>query len=167
MVNKIMHVQNISAGEDSGHRSLKGIGNNRPGGGGAHGHAGTFAQLVLRNQADGQEKRITVELHLCAGNRATVFIHFGNGYAFKPFSSLNIGHRMGKIERDIIIIQTLNNIAVEAGGERHDFHAGENLCSLQGHTPCHDEADVAGTQDHHPFSGHHAFQVNKALGCSG
>ena len=70
---------------------------------------------------------------------------------------------MAQVERDVVVVQALHDVAVEAGGERHQLDAGEHLRALQRHAARHDEADVAGAEDHHALAGHVALQVDELL----
>ena len=71
---------------------------------------------------------------------------------------------MGKIKGDIIVLQTLDDIPVQAGRKRHNFDTGQHFGALKRHPPGHNQPDIPGTQDYDPPSGHPAFQVHKTLG---
>ena len=80
---------------------------------------------------------------------------------------MNVHDGVGQIQRDAVILQALDDIAVEAAGIGHELHAGQHLRPLQRHAPGHDEADVPAAQDHHPAAGHVALQVHEFLGGAG
>ena len=74
---------------------------------------------------------------------------------------------MAQIKRNVIVVQALNDVAVQAGGEGHQLHAGQHLRALQGHAAGHNQADVAAAQDDHPAAGHIAHEVDELLGRAG
>jgi hypothetical protein len=49
---------------------------------------------------------------------------------------------MGKVKRNIVIVQALNDISRKAVGERADFKNCLYLAALKGHTACHDKSDI-------------------------
>ena len=70
---------------------------------------------------------------------------------------------MGKIQRDVVVIEALHDVAVEAGAKRHELHTRQHLRALQGHAARHDQADVTRTEDDAALARHVAQQVNKLL----
>ena len=163
MIDQIVHVKHIAACKDSRHAGLEGFIDHGSGGGGGDLNACPEAQLVFRNQAAGKEQCITVKFDLRSGNRISFFIHLGNGHAFQAFAAADIRDGVAEIERNIIVLEALNDVPVQAGGIRHELHTGKDFCPLKGHPPGHDQADIARTEDHNAFPRHQAFQVDEAL----
>ncbi len=104
-------------------------------------------------------------MDLRAGNRLPLFIHLGNSHAAETFTAFNVDDRVAQVQGNIKVIQTLNNITVQAGRIGHQFNASKHLGTLQGHAASHDQANVAAAQNHHPLAGHVAFQIDEFL-CS-
>ena len=74
---------------------------------------------------------------------------------------------MTEKKRNIVILQALNDIAVQAGGIGHDLNAGEDFGSLKRHAAGHDQSDIAGTENNDTPPGHESFQIDKTLCCAG
>lgn len=70
---------------------------------------------------------------------------------------------MGKIQRNIIIVQALYNIAGQTVGERADFQHCLHLAAFKAHAARHDKADIAAAQNNDFVPGDIAFHVNHAL----
>ena len=70
---------------------------------------------------------------------------------------------MAQIQGDVIVLQALHDVAVQAGGIGHQLYAGQHLGALQGHAARHDQADIAAAQDDHAAAGHIALEVDKLL----
>ena len=102
-----------------------------------------------------------------AGDGLALCVHLGHRHAGQAFLALNVDHRVTQKQRNVIVVQALNNIAVQAAGIRHQFHAGQHLGTLQGHAAGHDQADVAAAQNDHPLAGHIAFQIDEFLSRTG
>ena len=71
---------------------------------------------------------------------------------------------MGQVQRDVEIVQALDDVAGQAAGIGHDLHAGQDLGAFQCHAAGHDQADVAAAQDQDTLAHHVAFHVDIALG---
>ena len=80
---------------------------------------------------------------------------------------MDLHHRGGQVQGDIEIVQTLDNVALQTAGIGHDLRHGLDLSALQRHAAGHDEADVAGAEDHHLPPGQIALHVHHALGGAG
>ena len=73
----------------------------------------------------------------------------------------------GQIQRDIKVLQALDDVPGQTAGVGHELADRLHLGSLQGHAPGHDQADVAGAQDDH-FPAHHiALAVDELLSGTG
>ena len=158
-----MHVQHVAAGEDALLAGLQAVIDHRALGKRAHLHARLLAELIFGNQAHGQKQRIAVEMLLRAGDRLALLVHLRHRDAAEALTPLNIDHRMTEHERNIIVLEALDDISVEAAGIGHQFHAGQHLGALERHAAGHDEADVAAAEDDHTLAGHIALQVDEFL----
>ena len=70
---------------------------------------------------------------------------------------------MGKIQGDIVVIQALDDIAVQAVGIGAELHTGQHLGALQRHAARHNKADIAGAENDHPAADHVALHIDIAL----
>ena len=77
---------------------------------------------------------------------------------------VDLHHGGGQIQRDIEIVQTLDDVALQTAGIGHDLRHGFDLRALQRHAAGHDEADVAGAEDDHALADQIALHVHHALG---
>ena len=102
-----------------------------------------------------------------AGDGLALCIHFGYRHAGQAFPALNVDHRVAQKQRNVVVMQALNDIAVQAAGIRHQFHTGQHFGTLKGHTAGHDQANIAAAQNDHPFAGHIAFQIDEFLSRAG
>ena len=88
VIDKVVNVQNIAAGEYAFNARLQIVGDNGPGGNGADGRARFAAELIFRDQPAGEQKRVTFVKRFRSGNGAAVFVHFcddDTGYTLAPF----------------------------------------------------------------------------------
>ena len=129
-----------------------------------HLHARAARKLVFRNEPHAQKQRVAVEMHLRAGDGSAVFIHLLHGHARQAALPLDLRHRVGQIQRDIIIVQALHDVARQTAGIRHHLNAGQHLRALQRHAAGHDKADIARAQNHHAAAHHVALNVQIPLG---
>ena len=65
------------------------------------------------------------------------------------------------------VLQTLDDVPLQAAGIGHDLRHGVDTGALQRHAPGHNEADVAAAQDHHIPAGHEALHIHQTLGRTG
>ena len=100
---------------------------------------------------------------LRAGDGLALVIHLRNRNARETLAPLNVDHGMAEHEGDIVVLQALDDVAVEAAGIGHQLHAGQHLGALKGHAAGHDEADIATAEDDHALAGHIALKVDKFL----
>ena len=70
---------------------------------------------------------------------------------------------MAEIQRDLIVVKALDDIAVQSVGIGAKLHAGQYFGALQCHAPCHDQPDIAGAEYDHPAADHIAFHIDIAL----
>ena len=71
---------------------------------------------------------------------------------------------MGQVQRDIIILQALDDIPVQPAGIGHDLHAREDLCALERHPARHNQANVPAAENQNPPPDHVALHIHIALG---
>ncbi len=162
-----MHMEHVAAGINARDACFQLIRNHGTARNRRKLHMRSTAQFVFRNQANGEKQCIAIEMHFSSGNRTPVRADFRNRDAGQTIASFNAGHRMGQIQRNVIVMQALHNVSVQTGGEGHQFHAGQDLGALERHAAGHDQADITAAQNHNTFTGHKAFQVDELLGCTG
>ena len=80
---------------------------------------------------------------------------------------MNVHHGGGEVERNGEVIQTLDNVALEAAGIGHDLGHGVHRGPFQRHAAGHDKADVAAAQNDYIAAGQEALHIHKTLGGSG
>ena len=83
--------------------------------------------------------------------------------ALDAFTAENVHHGRGEVQGNIEILQTLHDVALEPAGIRHDLRHGVDVCALERHAPRHNQADVAGAEDHNLAPGHQPFHVDEPL----
>ena len=162
-VHQIMHMQHIAGREHAGHVGLQVLVHHSAVGVGVNGDAGILQQLVLRDQAHGEDQRITLVLLLGAGDGPTVRVHLGDGHAGQTVTAMDLGDGVAEIERDIVVIQTLHDVARQAGGVRHQLEHCLHMSAFQRHAACHDHADIAGAEDDDLLAGHPVVEVHVSL----
>ena len=81
-----------------------------------------------------------------------------------PFLALDIHHRVAQFQGDAEVVQALHNVALQAAGIGHQLRHAEHLGPFQRHPAGHDQADIAGAQDHHPAPGQIPFHIHQPLG---
>ena len=77
---------------------------------------------------------------------------------------MDLYYGVAQLQRNIVIVQTLLNISCKTAGVGHQFANCVYLGALQGHSSCHDQTDVTGTQDNDFFAGQIAHLVYVLLG---
>ena len=73
-------------------------------------------------------------------------IDLGNGDRLEALAAADVGDGMRQKKRDVIVLKTLDDVAVEAARKRHQLDTREHLSALERHPARHDEADIAGAQ---------------------
>ena len=81
--------------------------------------------------------------------------------------SVDIHHGGGEVQGDIEVLQTLDDVPLQAAGIGHDLRHGVDTGALQRHAAGHDKSDIAATQDHHIPAGHEALHIHQTLGRTG
>ena len=123
-------MQHIAAGKNAGHAGLQLIVHRRAGGQRRNLHTRAHGQLVLRDQAHRQQKRVAVKVNLRARDRLTLRVHLGHRHTRQALLALNVNDCVAQIQRNVIVVQALYNVAVQAGGIRHQLHTGQHLRTL-------------------------------------
>ena len=80
---------------------------------------------------------------------------------------MDLHHGGAEVKRNTEIIEALLDVTNEAAGIGHDLAHGLHLGTLKGHTARHNEADIAGAEDHHGLAHHIALAVDQLLGGTG
>ena len=73
-----------------------------------------------------------------------MFIHPGDGHTRKTLISMDRSNRMAQVQRNVIVIQALFNVAGKAAGVWLDLKHSLDIGSLKGQTSGHDHADITG-----------------------
>ena len=166
-VHQIVDVEHVAAGEDAGHGGLQLLVHHGAGGAGGDLHAGHLGELVLRDQAHGQQQGVAGEILFRAGNGLEIGPDLGHGDALEVLAAVDVHDGVAQEQGDAEVVQALDDVPLEAAGVGHQLHAGVDLGAQEGHAAGHDEADVAGAQDDHLFAGHDALQIGELLGGAG
>lgn len=77
-------MNNVAAGKNPRRRGFHVFKNNRSVRSGIDPDSRRAAQFVFRDQSDGKQQRITIEMAFGAGNRTAIFIYGGNSDAAYP-----------------------------------------------------------------------------------
>ena len=163
VVDQIVNVENVAAGEDAGTDVSEPFVDQRAVCHGADGCAEAARQLVLGDQAAGEQERIAVVMALGAGDGAAVGADLGDGHAGDALTALDVDDGVTQVERNAEIVEALDDVPLEAAGIGHQLRDGEDLCALERHAAGHDEADVAAAEDDDAAADHAALDVDKAL----
>ena len=158
-----MNVENVAAGEDAGDRRFEPLVDQRAVRHGADGRTEAARQLILGDQAAGEQERITVVMALGSRDGTAVRADLGDGHAGDALAALDVDDRVAEVERNAEIVEALDDVPLEAAGIRHQLRDGEDLCALERHAAGHDEADVAAAEDDDAAADHAALDVDKAL----
>ena len=100
---------------------------------------------------------------LMSCGRVTV-VEGGNLNCFHPVAALDARDDVGQVQRDGKIVETLHDVAHAPRRIGLDLDDGEHRAADQGEPARHDEADVAGADDHHASTGNAPLDVHEALG---
>ena len=103
----------------------------------------------------GSGDRLAVRTDLCQCNA---------GYAI---FSLNIDDCMGKQQRNVKILQALDDISLQTAGIGHQLGNGFDFRTFEGHSARHNQTDIAGAEDYYLFTRKKAFHIDETLGCTG
>ena len=164
VVNKVVHMQDVSARKDAGNAGLEALVDHRSAGDARKFDAGGTGEFVLGKEPHREKQRVAGIALLGAGDWPALLVHLGNPDRLDALLSLHARNRVREQERDAKVIQALDDVSLEAARVGHEFRHARNVCSLERHPTGHDEANVTGAQDHDLASRHEALDVNQALG---
>ena len=89
--------------------------------------------IHFRNEADGQEQGIAVDIEFRARNRFHMVVDFGRRNAADPIFPMDSRNRVRQIQGNIIVIEALNHVSRKTVGEGADFENGLYLAAFQSH----------------------------------
>ena len=72
-------------------------------------------------------------------------------------------HRVVEQKGYAVVLQTLDDVALQAAGIGHDLRHKFDFRALPGHAPGHNQANIAGTEDDHALAGQIAVDVGQPL----
>ena len=87
-----MHVQNVSAGEDSLNLGLSVLIDHSTARDAIQGHARALGKLVLGDQADREEQGVAGDVLTGFCNRTAVFVNLCNGNTLKALTAVNFNY---------------------------------------------------------------------------
>ena len=102
------------------------------------------AKLVFWNQTYRQQQSITFDIEFCSWNRTHIFINLSCSYAIQASFAFKVGNGVRQIKRYSIIIKALYHISSKSIGVWTYFQHSLHLAALQGHTACHNKANITG-----------------------
>ena len=155
-------MQNVTGCEDTGNVGFQALVDSGTVGDGVDGNTGGLAQLVLGDQAAGQQQGVTLIEFFSAGDGLAT-VNLCQGDAFHALLALDVHDSVAQLQGDAEVIQTLDDVTLQTAGVGHQFGNDLNLCAFQSHTAGHDQADVTGTQNHALTAGQESFHVDQAL----
>ena len=162
-IHEVVHMDDVACRENPQLAGLAPLIDNRAARQRVYREAEPSRKLVFGNQPDGEKHRVAVDLKFRPGNRAHLVVDFCHRDARDAVFSVNRNDGMRKMERNIIVVQALDDISREAVGERADFQHRLHFAAFQRHAPRHDQADVAGAENHDFLSGNISFHIDHAL----
>src|SRR5690606_21339400 len=99
----------------------------------------------------------------CSRDRIPLFINFGNGYSFNSVFAMNLDDCGLKVQRNVEVFETLNNVPSKASGVRQNLDYSFNLSALEGETTGHDQTNVTRTKNNSLLTRHISFNVHIPL----
>ena len=126
-------------------------------------HAELLRNLVLRQQADGEDQRIAAYDALGARDGLHLLIHLADLHGLHTLCADHARHGGGEVQGNVIVVQALCNVARKAGGCILNFVYALHFSALERQAAGHDHADVAAAEDHAFFRGHAAHEVDEML----
>ncbi len=81
----------------------------------------------------------------------------------ESFFAMNEGHRVGQVERNFKIMETLDDVAGKPAGAGKNLKNSEDLCTFKSEAAGHDQPDIAGAENDHPLTGHKPFHIDQPL----
>ena len=112
VVHQIVHVKHVAAGENAFRAGLQLVVYVGAGGDAVHLHAGPSGQLILRDQAHGEQKGVTAVLLLRAGDRFAVRAYLCQGDAGHSLLALDVHYGMAQFQRDAVVVQALHDVSL-------------------------------------------------------
>lgn len=106
-----------------------------------------FRQFVFGDQPDRQYQRIAFYDLFRTGERLHFIIYFCDLYGGQAIVTEYARDRMGEIQRDVVVMQALVDVARESRGRGLCFVNAQNFCALQRKPPSHNKTDVAAAQN--------------------
>ena len=164
VVHQVVDVEHIARGKHAGYAGLQALVHGGAVGDGVELHPGGAAQLVLRDQAAGQQQGVALIALLRARDGPVFPVHLGDGNRLHPLFALDVHHRMAQLQGDAVVVQALDDVPLQPAGIGHQLRHHLDLGPLQGHAAGHDEPDIAGAQDDHLPTGHIALHIHQPLG---
>ena len=156
-------MQHIAAGEDTGDVRLEGLVDDRAGRHRRKGDAAHLGELILRDQSAGQEQCVAGVCLFRSGDRLSVRADLGDHYGFHTLLADDVDDSVAELQRNVKVVQALDDISLQAAGIRHQFRDYLDLRAFERHAARHDQSDVAGAEDHDFAAGHSALQIHEAL----
>ena len=104
-------------------------------------------QLVLRNQTYRQQYGIALDIKFGTRNRSHALINLSNGDTGYALFTMDSNDSVREVQRNIIVVQALNDITGKTVGEGADFQTSLNLAAFQAHTAGHNQTDIAAAED--------------------
>ena len=163
VVHQIVNVEDIACCEDTGNAGFQAFVDGRAVGHRIQLHARSAAELIFGDQATGKKQCITLVMLLRAGDGFSVF-HPGQSDALHSGLTLNVHHGMAQLQRNAVVIQTLDDIPLQAARVRHQLGHDLYLRTFQGHTASHNQTDITGTQNDDFPARQISLHVHQTLG---
>ena len=162
-VNKIVHVEHVSASKDALGSSLSVLVHHRTVGYAVKRDVSRFGKLVFGNETNREKKRIARNILACFCNGTATLVYLCNGNALKAFAAVNFHYGVTELERNVKIIETLLNVACKTARVGHQLAYCVHLCALKRHTACHNQANVARAENNDLFAGKISLEVDVFL----
>ena len=100
---------------------------------------------------------------LRAGNGTEALVALRDNHAGQALTAPDIHHRVGKVQRNIVVVQALLDVARQAARIGLNLVHTLDVRALERHAAGHDQADVAAAEDDDLAANHHVLQVDVAL----
>ena len=163
VVHEIVDVQHVAAGENAGHVRFERLVDCRAAGHAVECHLRALGKLVLRQKADGEQKRVARDILLRTRHRLAVRADLSERDALEPFPAVDIHDRVAEQQGDAVVVQALHDVALEPAGVRQKLGHAPDVRALERHAARHDEADIAAAEDDDLASGHEALKIHEPL----
>ena len=100
VVDQIVNVENVAAGEDAGNGRFEPLVDQRAVRHGADVRAEGARQLIFRDESAGEQERIAVVMALGAGDGAAVGADLGDRHARDALAALDVDDRVAQVEAE-------------------------------------------------------------------